>query len=458
MESRNHAVVLGASLAGLLAARALSGQFKRVTLIERDTFPPAFEQRKGVPQGRHAHGFLASGYRIAEELFPGVGNEIVAGGALCGDTLERGHWCIGGQLLRKGPSDLFSMTASRPLLEAHLRQRLLALPNVEAIENCDAVGLDGDERQINGVRLLRRIDNSAEQVLASDLVVDATGRGSRMPAWLKALGSPVPDEERVRVDISYLTGIFPRDPTQLGGDRVVIIGAAPPNRRCGVALAFEQQRWIVTLVGYLGDSPPDDVHGFAEFARTLPASMIHEIVREAQPLGPLVSAKFPFSRRWRYERLPRFPRGLLVFGDALCSFNPIYGQGISVAALEAKLLERCIASGGEAWRSFFTGAARIIDTPWSIAVGNDLRFAEVDGKRAPGARWVNAYMRRLLRAAATDHGAAVGFLRVTHLVAPPSSLFSPAMLLRVLRFGAATVPGALVSAASRDYAHLHNAE
>ena len=433
MQIRGRCVVLGASLGGLFAARALSDSFERVTLVERDRLPVGFEHRKGVPQSRHTHGLLSAGYRVIEDYFPGITEQLGASGALTGDAMDDSRYCIGGQLLKKTSSDLRSITVSRPVLEGHIRRRVLGLPNVDVIDNCDVLGLEGDANEVRGVRILRRTDGSAEERLSADLVVDATGRGSRMPAWLEALGVAPPEEERVRVDISYTTGIYPRRPDHAGGDRVLIVGATPPNRRCGVAVAFEKEHFIVTLVGYLGERAPTDPAAFAAFALTLPSPMLHEIVRDDNPTGELVTAKFPHSQRRRYEKLRHFPKGLLVFGDALCSFNPIHGQGISVAALEANLLGECVRNGGSSWRKFFAGAARIIDMPWAIAVGNDLRFDEVEGKRSRTARLQNAYIARLLAAATVDPVVALAFIRVVHLIEPLPSLFAPAVLLRVLR-------------------------
>jgi 2-polyprenyl-6-methoxyphenol hydroxylase-like FAD-dependent oxidoreductase len=440
MEHRRHAVVLGASMGGLLAARALSEHFERVTLVERDHFPPEFEHRKGVPQSRHSHGLLSSGYEILERFFPGLTSEATAAGALLGDSLETGRWCVGGQAFRIAAGGPVSLIISRPVLEARVRRRVLALPNVEAIEGTDVLGLAGDAGRIQGVRLLSRSDRSAEVRVAADLVVDATGRGSRLPGWLKVLGLDPPEEERVEIDMNYVTVILRRSPADLDAARVVIVSALPPNRRCGAALAFEEERWTLTLGGYNNETIPLDRAGMVDYARGLPAPWLHELLASCERLGEPVTAKYAFSFRRRFERLERFPRGLLVVGDAFCSFNPIYGQGMSVAALEATAIERALQTGKEVdWRRYFAEASRIIDTPWALAVGNDLGFPEHEDARPPGAEWVSAYMRRIARAASVDATVARDFLRVSHLVAPLSSLFSPSMVLRAWRHGGAPV-------------------
>jgi len=428
-----HAVVLGGSMGGLLAARALADHFERVTVVERDRFPSEVVQRKGVPQGRHAHALMASGCGVLERFFPGYYSELIARGAVECEMGQDARWYVAGARLARVQSGLRSLLASRPLIETHTRERLLALANVRALDDCDVLAITGSAERVDGVRVRARSGARQEQTLAADLVVDATGRGSRMPEWLAHLGLLAPEEECVRIDVGYTSCLYRHEPQHLQGDKVVVVAVQPPNRRCGVAARLEDGRWIVTLAGYLGEQAPATHAGLIEYARGLPPGDIYELLREAQPCSEPVTATYRESQRRRYERLGRFPEGLIVFGDAICSFNPIYGQGMSVAALEAELLGACLGRGVRGlWRRFFAGAAKVIDSPWSIAVGGDLAFEEVAGKRTLVGGALSAYVHRLQRAAAADKNAALAFLRVAQLVAPPSSLLSPALAVRVL--------------------------
>jgi 2-polyprenyl-6-methoxyphenol hydroxylase-like FAD-dependent oxidoreductase len=432
--SGHHAVVLGGSMGGLLAARALADHFERVTLVERDRFPNEVAQRKGVPQGRHAHALTASGCGVLERFFPGYYSELIARGAVECEMGEDARWYVAGVRLARVASGLRSLLASRPLIETHTRERLLALANVRALDDCDVLAVTGSAERVDGVRVRPRSGVREEQTLAANLVVDATGRGSRMPVWLAQLGLPAPEEERVRVDVGYTSCLYRHEPQHLQGDKAVVVAVQPPNRRCGVAARLEDGRWIVTLAGYLGEQAPASHEGLIEYARGLPSSDIYELLREAQPCSEPVTATYRESLRRRYEQLEYFPEGLIVFGDAICSFNPIYGQGMSVAALEAELLGECLGSRGVPglWRRFFAHAAKVIDSPWSIAVGGDLAFEEVAGKRTFVGNALSAYVRKLQHAGATDERAALAFLRVAQLVAPPSSLLAPAVAARVL--------------------------
>jgi 2-polyprenyl-6-methoxyphenol hydroxylase-like FAD-dependent oxidoreductase len=432
-----HAVVLGASMAGLAAARVLADVYERVTVLERDALPATAAHRKGVPQSHHAHGLLAAGRVALEELFPGLTDELVANGALSGDLQAQSRWSNQGLRLCPGPSGLQGIALSRPLLEGSIRERVRALPNVWVVDRCVAAGLVGspDGRRVCGVRVLRRADSSAEEVLEADLVVDATGRGSRSPLWLEALGYPRPAEDEVRVGVAYASRVYRRRRDHADGDRAVVVAATVERPRGGAMLAMEGDRWMVTLNGYLGQRPPTDPDGFVAFAAGLPAPDIFEVISDAEPLGEVLPARYPASVRRRYERLDRFPEGYLVVGDAVCSFNPIYGQGMSVAALEALTLRECLRAGPAAGlaRRFFAKAARIVDIPWGIAVGADLRFPGIHGARTAKVRLVNAYLARFHVAAATDPVLGGAFLRVVNLMDRPESLFGPTIALRVLR-------------------------
>jgi 2-polyprenyl-6-methoxyphenol hydroxylase-like FAD-dependent oxidoreductase len=430
-----HAIVIGASMGGLMAARALADFYTTVTVLERDLLPAADIPRNGVPQGRHTHGLLARGSAVLEEFFPGYTNEVVTrSGGLVGDVANDITWIGRNVTLARGKSDLFGLLASRPVLEGHVRRRLLALRNVRAIENCAVVGLASDaaRKRVTGVRM--RADAGPEQTLDADLVVDATGRGSSGAAWLEALGYPPPAIEKVEIGISYMTRTYRRRPTDLGGRQGIVVAGSEPHWRNGVLLAQEGERWIVSAGGFLGDDAPDNDQGFLAYLATLPTMEIHDVVANAEPLSDYRRYRYASSQRRRYEALAHFPENYLAFGDAICSFNPVYGQGMTVAALEALALQRCLRAGSiDLARRFFRHAARITDIPWEIAVGNDLRHPRIRGERAPMLRFLNWYIGRLHLAATHDSTLTTAFLKVVNLMAPPPSLLSPAIAWRVWR-------------------------
>ncbi len=288
--------------------------------------------------------------------------------------------------------------------------------------------------RVTGVRVVDRAQSEpVEKLLEADLVVDAGGRGSRSLAWLESLGYARPEEEHIKVDLSYTTREFRRLPEHAQGHNPVVIMPSFNNRRGGVMLAVEGNRWIVSQSGYLGDAAPLDLEGFIEYARSLDAPDVYDVIRTAEPLGEASQYKYPASQRRHFEKLTRFPEGILVIGDALCSFNPIYGQGMTTAASEAFLLDECLRSGlpGIAKR-FFRRASRLLDSPWSIAAGSDLVYPDVDGKRLPAMRLVRLYLARLLLVSQEDTLVNTAFQRVTNLIDPPTSLFHPNIFLRVM--------------------------
>jgi 2-polyprenyl-6-methoxyphenol hydroxylase-like FAD-dependent oxidoreductase len=425
------AVVIGASMAGLLAARALADYFAHVTILERDTLPPSAEPRKGVPQGQHAHALLASGQQILEELFPGFTQQLLNQGAIRG----QGRFFSGGGYhcqIQQGPGGLF---VSRPRLEAEVRARLLTLPHVHVIDNCDVQGLavDKEGTRVIGARIIRRQSASAEEILPADLVVDASGRGSRTPAWLEALGYPKPAMELVEVGMGYATRLYRRQPEHLDGDLFVNVAPTRENKRACGMLAQEGERWIVTLAGYFGDYPPTDEQGFLEFARSLAVPDVYEVIQTATPLSEPIPFRFPANQRRHYETLTRFPDGFLVLGDALCSFTPIYGQGMAVAAQEALALWECLAAGThQLAQRFFKQASSVVDIAWSITVGNDRSISDAEGSQPPMLRFINWYMRKLQIAARHDPQLAFAFQQVANLIAAPASLVQPRIALRVL--------------------------
>ena len=430
-----HAIVIGGSIAGLLAARVLSDAFAQVTIIERDQLPAGAETRKGTPQSRHGHGLLAGGYQLIERWLPGFGAELVANGALPCDVIGDARWYQLGGYKAKFKSGLQGILMSRPLIEAVIRRRVLALPNVKVYTaSVQALLASPDDSYVTGVRLT----DGAE--MAADFVVDASGRGSRAPAWLEALGYEKPVEESVKINVGYATRIFRRRPTDLNGDLAAFITpTAPEQTRVGFMVPMEGDRWIITLGGWLGDHAPTDLAGWIEFARTLPALDIYEVVKEAEPLSDTVIHKVPANVRRRYEQLRRSPGRFVVMGDALCAFNPVYGQGMTVAAFEVQALEetlRADANLTNVHRRYFAGAAKIVDVPWSMATGEDFRYPTIEGKRPPGTALLHSFLNRVHFVARTDEVVCRTFFDVANMIKPTTALFQPQILWRLLTGGA----------------------
>ena len=430
----DHAIVIGASMGGLLAARALADFFTRVTIVERDTLPALGEHRKGVPQGQHAHGLLARGREILEDFFPGLTQKLVAKGAQTGEVSADALWHCAGDFLAPAHGGLTGLLLSRPLLEGQVRARVLARANVAIVDGRDVLGVMASEDRacVTGVRVRR--PDGGEDVFSADLVVDASGRASKSRAWLEALGYAPPEQEEVRVGLSYTSRLYRRRPEHLGGKFGVLVTTQPPNTRGGAVLAIEGDRWIVSVSGYFGEHAPANADGFEAFLAGLPSRAIYDLVRTAEPLSDFTTFKFPASTRNRYETLKRFPEGYLVFGDAISRFNPVFGQGMSSAALQAAALRDSLGRGGRAlWRGFFRRAARVVDAPWSIAVGADLAFPRTEGRRGPMVNFLNWYIAKLHRAAHRDPVLALAFHKVANLIAPPPSILRPGIVWRVLR-------------------------
>jgi 2-polyprenyl-6-methoxyphenol hydroxylase-like FAD-dependent oxidoreductase len=429
-----HAVVLGGSMAGLAAASALTTRFDAVTIVDRDVLPDGHADRQGVPQGRHVHVLLTPGKAALERLFPGLVDGLAADGAVLADLAERGRMWVNGRQLALGPAGPADVSASRPFVEGHVRARVRDDATITILERHQATELVADRtrRRITGLRVADRA-GVTPRTIGADLVVDCSGRGSRAPRWLSALGYASPPVDEVRVDLRYATRQYRLPADVLDGDLLAMVGPLADDPRAGWLSRVEGDRWTLTLAGMAGVRPPIDPDGFEAFAASLATPVLHRAIRSGDPLDEPVAFGYPASTRRRYDRVRDLPDGFLVAGDAVCSFNPIYGQGMTVAALEALALRSFLEQGQvPSARTWFRAITPLIDTPWDLAVGGDLAIDGIEGRRTAADRLLDRYMDRYFAAAEHDAVLGVRFARVTSLLEPPGRLLHPASVARVL--------------------------
>jgi 2-polyprenyl-6-methoxyphenol hydroxylase-like FAD-dependent oxidoreductase len=428
------AVVVGAGIAGLSMAQVLSTHFDQVTVLERDRLPDRPEVRRGVPQDRHVHGLLARGADALDALFPGLSDELVAAGAPAADWGERGRFYFNGHRYARGRLGREVISASRPFIETHVRRRVAGNRAVVIVDRCDVLDLvtTSDRRRVTGVRLRDRSGDGRETTLSADLVVDCSGRKSRAPSWLQTAGYQRPSVDELDVDLLYSTRQYWLPAGTLDGDVAVLIYPTRQVPRGGAMFRIEDDRWLVTLYGIAGECPPLSPDRHVPYAARLVGSDIHDAISAGEPLDDPVAYRFPTSRRVRYERMRRLPAGFLVAGDAVACFSPIYGQGMTVAALNATRLCDLLAEGAvPSPQTWFRAVADIVKTPWELAIGADLALPQIEGRRGLRIRLLNAYMARYHAAAADDAVLADQFGRVATLMDAPERLLHPRMLWRV---------------------------
>jgi 2-polyprenyl-6-methoxyphenol hydroxylase-like FAD-dependent oxidoreductase len=426
----DRAVVLGAGIAGLLAARVLAEHFAGVLVIERDELPSVPQHRRGVPQGRHLHGLLPRGLQVFDEVLPGLIDALVGRGAMVGDLLNDVRWYLRGRSLQQTDGGLPILSASRPLLEAMIRDRVLALPNVSVRSGTEVVALCLGRHRVLGVDVVDRVARSRRTVTA-DLTVDATGRGSCVQRWLTEAGYPEPPADQVDIDLWYGSCLFARPWDLFGDDIMVVIAPLPGQRRHGLMQRIEGDRVLVTLAGIRDDRPPRDLAGFGDFAGSLPAPDIQRLISSGRPLATPVRFRCRSYLRRRYEQLADYPAGLLPIGDAMCA-DPGYAGGMSMAARSAMALADQLRAGGRPDAvAFFRAVSQILDAPWGSGVP-----AGRAGAAEPGSALTPSYLADLERAAPDDVVLSTAYARMAGLVDPPSVLLSDAIRDRVARVSA----------------------
>ncbi|MGH3564059.1 MAG: FAD-dependent oxidoreductase [Mycobacterium sp.] len=418
------AVVCGAGMGGLLAARVLSEFYGTVTLVERDKLPDGVSPRRGVPQGPHFHSLLSRGSQELDGLFPGLLDELVAAGAtVCDDgDLSRLSIRVGGhEFNRSGkfadPTAVVLYLLSRPLLESHVRRRVCALDNVEILDGHDVVEPIAQPQRVTGAQVVNR-DTNAWGTLDADLVVDSMGRAPRTPAFLDSLGYGRPAEQRSVMGANYCSQLL-RIPADMITEKLTYVIPEPERPTGGAVSTYEHDTWILTI-GCMGEQePPGDLAGMIALAARFVSPALLAALHAGEPLGEMAIFGYRGGFWRRYDKMPRFPAGLLVFGDAICSTNPIYGQGMTVAILEAVALRECLSqAGGDLSRRFFDAAARLIDPIWAYDQTNDACMSDRDGQ-TPEHRQLLDLRDELLTAAESSTAMTESFFRVMHLIDPP---------------------------------------
>ncbi|MBI1297661.1 2-polyprenyl-6-methoxyphenol hydroxylase-like oxidoreductase [bacterium] len=455
-----HAVVIGGSIAGLLAARVLMNHCAQVTVIERDLLPSSPEFRKGAPQGRHAHGLLARGHQILEAYFPGLTEDLRAHGAVLANMGADLALYLGGVPVSRFETDLVAVGCSRPLLEYVIQQRLRQSGRVRFLEGYDVTGIctDAAGKRATGVRMQRRgavghakenakenATGNASEIMDADLIVDASGRGSRLPEWLRTLGFTPPTETVVDANAGYATRIYRRPQDFAGGWQALYnIAEAPAQSRGCIVLPMEGDRWYVTLTGLNGDHPPTDEDGFLAFARSIPVPAFHAALAQAEPLTAPYGYRNAANRLRSYDKLPRYLEGVLAMGDSVYALNPLYGQGMTVAALGAETLDATLSvhlrrhAAAEMTglaRRFQRNLAKVIAAPWQLATGQDMRWpsAAAGQKTDPVTRLIQGYFDRVLATMVHSPEVAAAFARVQNMLASPATLFHPHIVWQILQ-------------------------
>jgi 2-polyprenyl-6-methoxyphenol hydroxylase-like FAD-dependent oxidoreductase len=435
-----NALVCGASVAGLFAARVLSDFYDAVTVVERDTLPGGTFQRRGVSQGRHLHQMLSRGVPYIVGLFPGLLEELEAAGAIVLDSpddpamfhLGVGDivFCRSGRFTRSEGMVVF--LASRPLLEGIIRRRVRSIVNVTFMDGHDvAETVIGPSGRVTGARVVER-ETGQELVLTTDLVIDATGRSARTPAFLEANGYQRPPERRYTIDLSYSSQFFRLPPGALA-ERAVLEIPTLDRPEGGGLLPYEDGTAIATVIGFAGRKTPTDLPGLLESLSEFVPSHVSAALRAGEPIGEVSTQRYPASVWRRYHKLTRFPQGLLVMGDAVCSFNPVYGQGMTSAALQAAVLQTCLTEGTDQLSfRFFRASAKKLSPLWWANRFFDFAIIPSDDWQSKPKKFISLGIGKLYVAAANDVVITETLFRQMQLVGQPTELLRPSLLRRVV--------------------------
>lgn len=422
------AVVLGGGIAGLLAARVLADRFARVTVVEKHRLAHDGAVRDAAPQGAHAHAMLARGLQIIERLFPGYTDELVAGGASLVGVADVRIYVLG---WRQGhDSPLRVLAATRPFMEWVLARRVRALGNVEIIEDAEAIAAAGSRSRITGVTLR---SGEATHDLTADLIVDARGRRSNLADWMKAFGAEVPPHETSPLASVYCSYLLEPAP---GRPRPLTHQVAKFEDKLGVLIFPVESGRVLLSVGANAKVPLPKTHeDMLTFLKDrLPVPDACDAIKDLHPITSVAHSRFTASVRRNFDALTHPPEGIVAIGDAVASFNPIFGQGMTVAALEAEWLEACLAKSDPSTdgfaKAYYAGVKPIVDLAWGFP---DLEAKRNDPKAQPaGIRFLLWYTERMNAVATRSPFVSKTISHVQNMVESPTALFKPSIFFRVL--------------------------
>jgi len=441
----------------MLAASVLVKHVDEVTVVERDKLPDGPAPRSGVPQARHAHLLMSGGARAIESLLPGTLDALVAAGAhrigVPNDlvSLSAQGW------VPRFPEMQFIVSCSRSLLDWTVRGQALRDNKISMLTGTEPVSLLGDRHAVTGVLVEDRI--SREQIsLEANLVVDATGRSSRLPAWLAGFGLPEVHSESVDSGLAYATRVFRAPAAAASGFPIVNVQANPrdPHPGCtATLLPIEDGRWLVTLSGTRGGEPSTDESEFVSFARSVRNPVVGELIASAEPLTPVYGSHSTANRRMFFERLKSWPDGVLALGDSVATYNPVYGHGMSVAAQSALAMDAELRAAGltsGAAQRIQRAVAKVVDGAWAMATNQDILYPGAVGKPLPLAgRVLQRYVDRLVRTATTESAVTRVFIDAFTLSGPMTKLMSPRMMWATMRGPRSSVsPEPTLTAAERE--------
>lgn len=435
LSSRSHAIIIGGGIAGLLAAKVAVLHFEQVTLVERDVYPEEPVFRAGTPQARHLHSLLLRGQQTLEDLFPGLKDKVIKQGAIERDYGCESVYYYGGRCPVLPPlPQLQGWSCSRVLLEWQVRQEVLSSDRLCLLEGHEVIGLLVEDEAVKGVSIRKRTRDGGHrhlQELHGALVIDASGHDSKMPEWLKAQGYPAPEETVVDAKLGYVSRVYRLSPQEFTWKNIAIQGSG----RGGVMTQIEGGNWMVVLAGSGEDAPPTtDEEAYLAFAQSLPDAALYDAIKDAVALSPLYGYRRTENRLRHYERLSRFPEGVLILGDAVCSLNPLYGQGMTVAALEVSLLDthlRSLRKGKKGFsRRFQQRLRRVLSFPWQLATAADMRV--IDEAKPSKKPWLRSYLEHVITLLPSDPHILLAFLEVMHMLHSPLFLFRPTIFSKVI--------------------------